>query len=90
MVLLRWTIGSVTRRGAFAPFTKTGAIVVSDVLASNYVFLLDKSPVSVQWMAHSFNAPHHIVCAFSFEICENETYINDISNWVYAPLRIAQ
>jgi len=78
-------IGSVTCRGSFAPFTKTGTIVVNDVLASNYVSLMDKSPVSMQWMAHAFNAPHRIVCALSFEICENETYTNGISNWVYAP-----
>ena len=83
-------IGSVTCCGSFAPFTKTGTIVVSDVLASNYVSLMDKSPVSMQWMAHAFNAPHRIVCALSFEICENETYTNGISNWVYAPLRIVQ
>jgi hypothetical protein len=43
-----YKIGSVARRGAFAPFTKTGAIVVSDVLASNYVSLMDKRAVSVQ------------------------------------------
>jgi hypothetical protein len=83
-------IGRVTRRGVFAPFTKTGTIVVSNILASNYVFLMDKIPVSMQWLAHASNAPHRIVCALSFEICENETYTNGISNWVYAPLRIVE
>jgi len=84
-------IKRVTRRGAFAPFTKTGTIVVSDVLASNYVWsLMDESPVSMQWMAHAFNAPHRMVCALNFEICENETYINGISNWVYDPLRLGR
>ena len=82
-------IERVTRRGAFAPFTKTGTIVVSDVLASNYVWsLMDESPVSMQWMAHAFNAPHRMVCALSFEICENETYTNGISDWVYNPLQL--
>ena len=41
-------------------------------------------------MARVFIAPHRIVCALSFEICENETYTNGISNWVYAPLRIVE
>ena len=83
-------IKRVTRRGAFAPFTKTGTIVVSDILASNYVTLMDESPVSMQWMSHAFNAPHRMVCALNFEICENETYTNGISNWVYDPLRLGR
>ena len=80
-------IERVTSRGAFAPFTKTGTIVVSDIVASNYISLLDETPVSMQWMAHAFNAPHRMVCALSFEICENETYTNGISNWVYNPFQ---
>ena len=42
----------------------------------------------MQWMAHAFNAPHRMVCALSFEICENETYTDGISDWVYDPLRL--
>jgi hypothetical protein len=83
-------IERVDRRGAFAPFTKTGTIVVSGVVASNYISLMDETPVSMQWMAHTFNAPHRMVCALSFEICENETYTNGISDWVYGPLRLGQ
>ena len=81
-------IKRVTRRGAFAPFTKTGTIVVSGIVASNYISLMDETPVSMQWMAHAFNAPHRMVCALSFEICENETYTNGISDWVYNPLQL--
>jgi len=81
-------IERVTRRGAFATFTKTGTIVVSGIVASNYISLMDETPVSMQWMAHAFNAPHRMVCALSFEICENETYTNGISDWVYNPLQL--
>jgi hypothetical protein len=83
-------IERVTRRGAFAPFTKTGTIVVSGIVASNYISLMDESPVSMQWMAHAFNAPHRMICALSFEICENESYTNGISDWVYDPLRLGR
>jgi len=44
----------------------------------------------MQRMAHAFNAPHRMVCALSFDICENETYTNGISDWVYEPLRLGQ
>lgn len=60
----------VTRKGAFAPFTTSGTVVVNGVVASSYVSLQDKlgvvmigdfaTPISMQWLAHSFQAPHRI------------------------------
>jgi len=84
-------INEVKRRGAFAPFTETGNVVVSGVVASNYVSLMEtRLPVSMQWIAHTFNAPHRMICSVSFGVCEKESYTNGISNWVYGGLRAGQ
>ena len=60
----------VTRRGAYAPFTFSGVLVVNGVLSSNYVVLepdtvLFRGWLSHQWMAHAFVAPHRTVCRLS-------------------------
>jgi len=85
---------SVQRRGAYAPFTTSGNIVVSDIMVSNYVSLMPEKetglPVSMQWIAHTFNAPHRMICSLSFAFCENEAYTNGISNWVVGGLRAGQ
>lgn len=90
-------IRTVRRRGLYAPFTASGHVVVSDVLASNYVALEANSSVltfagfstgvSLQAFAHIFNAPHRMICSINFELCKNESY-NDagISTWVSRPL----
>jgi len=82
-------IENVKRNGAYAPFTTTGDIVVSGVVASNYISMLPEEetglPVTMQWIAHTFNAPHRMICSINFSICENETYTNGLSNWIYGP-----
>jgi len=80
-------IKNVVKNGAFAPFTTNGKIVVNGAIASNYVSFMDGIPM--QWIAHSFNAPHRMVCAINFSICENETYSNGMSSWIVAPLQAA-
>jgi hypothetical protein len=59
--------GTATRVGAYAPFTESGTIAVSSVLASSYISLQENSEalifglikvVSIQWVAHAFLAPH--------------------------------
>jgi len=91
-------IQTVIRRGAFAPFTESGTIVVSDIVASNYVSLL-QTPTSkksamissemMHWLAHVFQAPHRILSKMT--TMDKETYTQDgISNWVYHPLQLAQ
>jgi len=97
-------IKKVNRIGAFAPFTETGTIVVSGVLASNYVSLQyqDKSGsfvvaggtevVSMQWLAHAFQIPHRLFCrgkGINSSYCSKEKYTKEgISYWVYAPFII--
>ena len=88
-------IATVNRQGAFAPFTESGTIVVSDILASSYVSLQEESAnfqvagvniVSMQWLAHTFQAPHRMVCRWNSKFCEKETYTEEgISKWVYGP-----
>merc|ERR1711933_566159 len=89
-------IGSVQRKGAYAPFTTSGDIVVSGIAASNYISVMPEEelglPVSMQWIAHTFNAPHRFVCtAIDFSICENETYTEEgLSTWIARPYYAAE
>jgi len=96
-------IKKVNRIGAFAPFTETGTIVVSNVLASSYVSLHDEEKsgsfvvggikvVPMQWLAHTFQIPHRLFCRMkSVDLyCSGEKYTEEgISYWVYGPLVIS-
>merc|ERR1711982_247121 len=79
-----------------APFTISGDIVVSGIAASNYISIMPEEeiglPVSMQWIAHTFNAPHLFVCtAIDFSICENETYTREgLSTWIALPYYTAE
>jgi hypothetical protein len=94
-------ITSVTKRGAYAPFTTSGTIMVSGIAVSSYVTLQENSsflvigkyrtPLSMHWLAHLFQAPHRLVCMCHTKYCESETYNQDgISKWVEQPLRVSQ
>jgi len=88
-------IEKVYRKGAFAPFTESGKISVNGVISSNYITMQDDLDaltvagvefVSMQWIAHSFQAPHRLVCKWNAQFCAAETYSKSgISNWVYGP-----
>lgn len=86
-------IATVQSRGAYAPFTESGSIVVNGVVASNYIAMLDDDHVllpfpcmSHHWLAHASQAPHRLYCRLF--ACQNETYTaNGISTWVDAPYR---
>jgi len=85
------SIKNIQGRGAYAPFTASGKISVSGTVASNYIFMIETGPiVTMQWMAHAFNAPHRMLCSLNFGICENETYENGLSNWIAGPLHLGQ
>merc|ERR1711884_430410 len=68
----------------------------SGVVASNYVAMMPEEetglPVSMQWIAHTFKAPHRFVCsAIDFSICENETYTEEgHSTWIARPYAVAE
>jgi len=88
-------VESVHRKGAFAPFTDSGTISVNGVISSNYITMQDDLDaltvagvefVSMQWIAHSFQAPHRLVCKWNEQFCARETYSKSgISKWVYGP-----
>jgi hypothetical protein len=70
-------IKMVKRRGLFAPFTESGDIVVSGVLASSYAAVHSYTPINPHWEAHAFFSVRRLVCAFHFDTCKSETYTED-------------
>jgi hypothetical protein len=95
-------IKTVTRVGAYAPFTTSGTIVVNGVASSNYVTLQENAPMlllgnnvwtplSMHWLAHVSQAPHRMFCGWRMDICQNEMYTDQgISTWVYRPFLACQ
>jgi hypothetical protein len=92
-------IETVVRKGVYAPFTMSGTIVVSDIVASNYVAFQDSdrlviggwtSPLSYQWLAHLSQGPHRI-WVLVFGIGEEETYTKGgMSTWIDGPHWLGQ
>jgi ABC-type phosphate transport system substrate-binding protein len=92
---------TVIRHGAYAPFTMSGTIVVNNVVTSSYVDLQNKvgfliigsyqTPLSMQFLAHMFQAPHRLACKISPIYCQKETYDESgISSWVAGPFALAE
>jgi len=87
------------RGGVYAPFTTSGTIVLSGIVASNYVAMQDsdflvvagiKTPFSFQWLAHTFQLPHRLMCNFFWSECKAETYTNEgVSSYVDVGLQLA-
>jgi hypothetical protein len=67
-------IKTVKRRGIYSPVTESGDIMVSEVLASSYVAMLDYSPSLQHWAAHALASPLRLACYSNFEFCKRETY----------------
>jgi hypothetical protein len=91
----------VTRSGAYAPFTTSGTIMVSGVLASSYVTLQQNSSVlmigsfktifSMHWLAHLFQTPHRLACSWRLVNCTTETFTeNGVSKWVEVPFHVCR
>ena len=83
-------------RGLFAPFTSSGRVVVNGIGVSTFVSLQRKeerlvlggweTPLSHQWLAHSFEGPHRWVCGVVRSVCEQERYDREgVSLWVSSP-----
>jgi hypothetical protein len=77
-------ITKVRRRGVYAPVTYSGDILVSGVLASSYVSLLDQaSPRLQNSAAHAMTGVHRMLCKISFSYCQQETYdVNGVSTFI--------
>jgi len=91
-------IKTIMRKGSYAPFTQSGTIVVNEILASCFVAFQGKAsrlsvgfiatPLSYQWLAHTFEAPHRLYC-IHLGLCTEETYTpQGVSHWVHVPLQI--
>jgi hypothetical protein len=67
-------VGLVQRRGAYAPFTETGTIMVSGCVASNYVTFLTSStsPMNQHDMAHALFSYRRARCRLLS--CHDEEY----------------
>jgi len=86
--------------GAFAPFTPSGKFIANNVIVSSYVSLQKDSavlkvfdtptPFTMQWLAHTFKAPHRMICNLDFSICREESYVNGVSVWVAKSLQISK
>mmetsp|Transcript_8048 Transcript_8048/g.12312 ORF Transcript_8048/g.12312 Transcript_8048/m.12312 type:complete len:924 (+) Transcript_8048:230-3001(+) len=94
-------ISTVDRIGAYAPFTMSGSIVVSNVVASCYVSfpevskafqVVTRNIVSMHWLSHAFQAPHRFFCSVIHpSACSREQYTDmGISTWVHGPLLATQ
>jgi hypothetical protein len=94
------SINVVTRKGVYAPFTRSGSIVVNGVRASTYISFQKSKTLMIgeftthftfQWLSHAFHAPHRIWCLqFGASSCKLEQYNQSgLSPWVEIPLHIA-
>jgi len=92
------SISTIDDQGMFAPFTKSGTLVVNGILVSNYVALQEspifmignmKTPFTHQWLAHAFNAPHRFYCNYISD-CTKERYTKSgLSTWVDWPFYVS-
>jgi Hint module len=81
----------VTRTGAYAPFTASGTIVVSNILASNYISFEHHSGdvhvgawkiASYHWISHMVMAPRRVYCNLIASKCRGESYSHEgLSFW---------
>jgi len=92
------SITSVTRQGAYAPFTPSGTIVVNGIKASTFVALQDSpsliigtfhTGLSFHWLAHTFELPRSLWCTHVASCADEEYTTNGISTWVEGPYKAA-
>jgi len=92
MMALVNEIGSVKRKGVYAPVTESGDLIVSGVRASSYYAFLDGVPSNAQHtLTHLFFAPHRLLCSnYDFGLCESEMHTDGYTNWAYWAIRVME
>lgn len=94
-------IKSVSRVGAFAPFTGRGTIVVNGIVSSSYVALQTdaenfsigsfSTPFTLHWLSHSLLAYRRIFCRIRVDFCNRETYGSEgVVDWIAIPLKFSR
>ena len=94
------SIDYIKARGVYAPFTMSGTIVVNGVVASNYVTMQTqsetlvvggwKTPLTYQWLGHTLQTPHRLLCRLRWSQCAGETHGEDgVSNMVKPAMNLA-
>jgi hypothetical protein len=81
-------VKTIQRRGAYAPLTESGSVVVSGILASNSVDTLHISPAFQHKAAHAILALRRLVCFWDFDICLNETRTGGFPDWCLPAFRL--
>lgn len=90
------SIKAITKRnsGLYAPFTPSGQLIVNDIMVSSFVAIGDddvSSPFSHQWLAHTFEFPHRLLCYYTTRFCPTETYDSQgLSQWVAQPFKFSR
>ena len=91
------SVRAVLAKGAYAPFTYSGDLVVDGIVASSYVAFHSTTgttslwgiDVTFHWMAHTFQSFRRLTCRLN--MCPDETYNEDgIADWVALPFHFAQ
>lgn len=82
------SVSVIRRRGIYAPATRDGEIVVSGILASNYVSILDTSLLDQHRASHTIMAPLRWYCSALSEngVCPNESFDKPGQSWFLYPL----
>lgn len=76
-------INHVMSKGAFAPFTNSGTIVVNKIVASNYVSLTGRTTflgLDMHLAAHMAVAPRRILCQIG--MCEEQYTAEGTATWI--------
>lgn len=91
-------VRKVLRKGAYAPFTPSGTIVVNGVTASTFVAFQDSETlelagfdtgITFQSLAYTSEGPHRAWCRYLSD-CQHKAYTEQgISTWVHLPHKVA-